>query len=249
MNILITRDGESVDADYTTNPVNINLEVTAGESGWYEYEYTIAASNFEEDGVYRIALASKYSAADSGVNESTSVPDNSTDTEGNPIVDTMSFTVDTTLPEIRNIANLEEAIINAQSVDVDYTIVDVGGLASVEVMVNGEPVEDITEFGENAFNYSDSFTLSESSDAQTVRLIATDRAGNVTDTASDEFTTNDMYVFNDTVTVSTNFFVRWYANKPLFWGTIIGVIVVAGGACVIVVLARKKKEKKADNAE
>ena len=70
---------------------------------------------------------------------------------------------------------------SAQSVDVDYTIVDVGGLASVEVMVNGEPVEDITEFGENAFNYSDSFTLSESSDAQTVRLIATDRAGNVTD--------------------------------------------------------------------
>lgn len=249
VNILITRDGESVDADYTTNPVNINSEVTAGESGWYEYEYTIAASNFEEDGVYRIALASKYSAADSGVNESTSVPDNSTDTEGNPIVDTMSFTVDTTLPEIRNIANLEEAIINAQSVDVDYTIVDVGGLASVEVMVNGEPVEDITEFGENAFNYSDSFTLSESSDAQTVRLIATDRAGNVTDTASDEFTTNDMYVFNDTVTVSTNFFVRWYANKPLFWGTIIGVIVVAGGACVIVVLARKKKEKKAGETE
>ena len=242
VDILITRDGEAVDAAYMTNPAVINSEVTTGDSGWYQYEYTIATSNFAEDGVYRIALASKYEAADSGVNESTSVPENSMDSAGNPIVDTMSFTVDTTVPEIRNIANLEETIINAQSVDVDYTIVDVGGLASVEVLVDGEPVEDITEFGDNAFNYTDSFTINESNDAQTVRLVATDRAGNVTDTASEDFDPGDLYAFHDTVTVSTNAFVRWYANKTLFWGTIVGVIVVAGGVCVIVVLARRKKE-------
>ena len=44
----------------------------------------------------------------------------------------------------------------------NYTIVDVGGLASVEVLVDGEPVEDITEFGDNAFNYTGSFTINES---------------------------------------------------------------------------------------
>ena len=164
------------------------------------------------------------------------------DSAGNPIVDTMSFTVDTTVPEIRNIANLEETIINAQSVDVDYTIVDVGGLASVEVLVDGEPVEDITEFGDNAFNYTDSFTINESNDAQTVRLVATDRAGNVTDTASEDFDPGDLYAFHDTVTVSTNAFVRWYANKTLFWGTIVGIIVVAAGACAIVAVVRRKKE-------
>lgn len=242
VDILITRDGEAVDAAYTTNPAVINSEVTTGDSGWYQYEYTIATSNFAEDGVYRIALASKYEAADSGVNESTSVPENSIDSAGNPIVDTMSFTVDTTVPEIRNIANLEETIINAQSVDVDYTIVDVGGLASVEVLVDGEPVEDITEFGDNAFNYTDSFTINESNDAQTVRLVATDRAGNVTDTASEDFDPGDLYAFHDTVTVSTNAFVRWYANKTLFWGTIVGIIVVAAGACAIVAVVRRKKE-------
>lgn len=238
--ILITRDGESIDADYTANPVNINSEIPADTGGWYEYEYTIGTSNFKEDGVYRISLTSKYEAADSGVNESSSVPDNSTDSEGNPILDTMSFTVDTTCPEIRNIKNLEEDIVNARSVDVGYTIVDVGGLASVEILVNGESVEAVTEFGENTFSYSDSFILTENSEAQTVRLIATDRAGNVTDTGSDDFSTNDMYVFHDTVTVSKNLFVRWYANQPLFWETMIGAIVIVGGVRAIVMLARKK---------
>lgn len=243
VDILITRDGEAMDAGYTTDPVIINAETTVGDSGWYEYEYTIDASNFAEDGVYRIALVSRYTTADSGINESTSVPENSTDTAGNPVIDTMSFTVDTTPPEIRNISNLEEEIINAQSVDVGYTIVDVGGLVSVEVMVNGDSVTDITEFGEGVYNYSDSFTISERSDAQAVRLVAIDRAGNVTDTGAEDFSTDGLYDFHDTVTVSTNFFVRWYANKPLFWGTILGVMAAAGGSCIIVILIQRKKEQ------
>lgn len=242
LNILITRDGEAIDTQYTSTPT-VDGNAGIGESGWYQYAYTIAKENFAEDGVYKITLTSAYAADDSDRNESTSVPENSIDAAGNQILHTMDFTVDTTKPEIRNIVNLDKPIVNAQTLDVDYTVVDVGGLQSIEVIVNGSTIDTITEFGDSAFNYSGSFTLNESSDAQTVQLKVTDIAGNVTDTASDDFSTNDLYIFNDTITVSTNFFVRWYANKPLFWGSIAGVIVVAAAICFIIAYKRKKKEE------
>lgn len=243
LNILITRDGEAIDTQYTSNPT-VDGNAGIGESGWYQYAYTIAKENFAEDGVYKITLTSAYAADDSDRNESTSVPENSIDAAGNHVLHTMDFTVDTTKPEIRNIVNLDKPIVNAQTLDVDYTIVDVGGLKSIEVIVNGSTIDTITEFGDSAFNYSGSFTLNESSDAQTVQLKVTDIAGNVTDTASDDFSANDLYVFNDTITISTNFFVRWYANKPLFWGSIGGVVVLAGAICFLVAFKRKKKENK-----
>ena len=243
LNILITRDGETIDTKYTSNPT-IDSKAGIGDSGWYQYAYTIAKENFTEDGVYKITLTSAYAASDSDRNESTSVPENSIDSAGNQILNTMNFTVDTTKPEIRNIVNLDKQIVNAQTLDVDYTIVDVGGLKSIEVIVNGSTIDTITEFEDSAFNYSGSFTLNESSDAQTVQLKVTDIAGNVTDTASDDFSTNDLYVFNNTITVSTNFFVRWYANKPLFWGSIGGVIVLAGFIWFLVAFKRKKKDDK-----
>lgn len=243
LNILITRDGEAIDTQYTSNPT-VDGNAGIGESGWYQYAYTIAKENFAEDGVYKITLTSAYAADDSDRNESTSVPENSIDAAGNQILHTMDFTVDTTKPEIRNIVNLDKPIVNAQTLDVDYTVVDVGGLQSIEVIVNGSTIDTITEFGDSAFNYSGSFTLNESSDAQTVQLKVTDIAGNVTDTASDDFSTNELYVFNDTITVSTNFFVRWYANQPLFWGSIGGVVVLAGLIWFLVAFKRRKKDDK-----
>lgn len=244
--ILITRDGESIDVDYTVTQVSVG-GTDEGEEGWYQYVYTISASNFAEDGVYKITLASAYSTSDSDSNDSTSVPENSIDSNGEQILDTMTFTVDTTPPEIRNIVNLEEAIVNAQSLDVSFTVVDVGGLKSIEVIVNGETVDTITEFGDSVYSYSGQFTINESAAAQTVRLVATDLAGNVTDTSAESFSTNDLYVFNDTVTVSTNFFVRWYANAPLFWGSIIGVILLIAIIWFIILWKRKKDEEEKQN--
>lgn len=242
LKILITRDGEAIDAEYTTSPSKIDDQVAISNAGWYKYVYTIKASNFAKDGVYKISLTSAYASSDSDKNDSTSVPENSITAKGEKILDTMSFTVDTTAPEIRNIANLENAIVNAQTLDVKYTIVDVGGLKSVEVILNGKAVDTITEFGDSVFNYSGQFTINESTDAQTVQLKVMDLAGNVTDTASEDFSTGDLYVFNDVVTVSTNFFVRFYANKLLFWGSIGGVIVLAAAILVIIAAKRKKKE-------
>ena len=85
------------------------------------------------------------------------------------------------------------------------------------------------------------FTIGERQSAQTVRLVVEDKAGNVTDTDSDEF--ESAYAFNRVVTVSTNFFVRFYANKTLFWGSIIVVVLAAGGITFVILRKSRKGEK------
>ncbi len=258
LKITITRDGEAIDVDYTSDPTDGKQFETVGigNSGWYEYVYTIKAANFAEDGVYNITLSSLYDALDASGNSvstsSTSVPDNSIDADGNKVLDVMKFTVDDTAPEIRNVINLDKEIADRDQIidgklTVTYTIIDVGGLKTIEIIVNGSTLDTISEF-EDASSYTGTFDLNESSDKQTVQIKVTDLAGNVTDTANDAFknahkTSDDPYVFNDTITVSTNFFVRWYANTPLFWGSIGGVVLVAGGSGAAIASKRKKKAK------
>ncbi len=235
LKILITRDGEAIDVDYTRN--------VTPSSGWYEYKYIISKSNFAEDGVYKISISSN----DATGNSSTSVPENSVNADGKKVVDIMNFTVDTTLPEIRNITNLENAIASKDAIvdgklNVKYAIVDVGGLAKVEVYLNGQVVDTITEF-ENANNFTGTFDIGESNDIQSVRIVVTDLAGNVTDTDSEEFDPGEVYAFNKTVTVSTNIFVRWYRNTALFFGSIGGVVVVIAAIWFLVAKKKKKNEE------
>ena len=233
--IRITRDGELIDVDYSSDNVTGN--------GWYENKYTIKTKNFIEDGLYKISISSD----DATGNSSTSVPENSVDKDGKNIVDTMSFTVDTTAPEISNIINLEKAIADKANIvngklTVKYTIVDVGEIASIQVYLNGKKYGDpITDLG-NMSSYSGEFEIGESNDIQTVRLVVEDNAGNVTDTDSADFNPGDLYVFNKQITVSSNIFVRWYRNTALFIGSIVGVVAVAGGLLLIIAKKKKKDE-------
>ncbi len=243
LRLLLTRNGERVDAAYAALPLASGRKAGRGESGWYQYVYTIAASNFTEDGIYRLSLYSSYDTADSGRRDTASVPENSVDERGNQVVDQLRFTVDTTAPEIRNIANLEETIIDAPRLEVGYTIVDVGGLASVQVIVNGKTIDHITDFGGENHSYTGSFILEEDGNVQSVRLIAADLAGNVTDTAAADFETGGAYVFHDQVTVSTNFIVRWYADKPLFWGSVGGAAAFAALALALARILGKRVGK------
>lgn len=260
LKILITRDGENVDVDFTSNPENINSQVAIGESGWYQYVYTIKAANFEKDGVYKISLTSAYDADDAKGNESTSVPENSITEAGEEILDTMTFTVDSVAPEIRNIVNLDKAIADVDKIidgklNIKYTIVDVGGLKTIEIIVNGETIQTLTaeDIADNLYNFTGSFDLKEQdgTTAHKVQIKVTDLAGNVTDTNSEEFlkahsddNENSTYVFFNEVTVSRNFFVRWYANTALFWGSIGGVVVLAVAIWFLIAFKRKKKEEK-----
>ena len=60
----------------------------------------------------------------------------------------------------------------------------------------------------------------------------------VTESDAEDFTVS--YALEKDITVSTNLFVRWYANKGLFWGSIGDLVVVLGGIGVLI--ARKKKK-------
>ncbi len=224
--ITATLDGRPLsELAYETTPI-ANEQVTPGQSGWYQYQYTLDKANFEADGVYRIAVASKDATGNQPENTNYDDMD-------------ILFRVDTTAPELTSVTGLSEAIINAQDVTVNYNIYDAIGLKSIAVYVNGEQEGDvITDFSTDANNFDGSFTLAESSGVQTVRLVVEDLAGNVTDTDAEEF--SSAYAFEKAVTVSTNVFVRWYANTVLFWGSIAGVVVLTAAIAVTVVLKKKK---------
>ena len=226
LDVEVSCDGKPLtDVSYDVTP-QIHDQVSVGSSGWYQYKYTISKSNFDSDGVYKIAISSK--DATGNAPETTNYEDKN-----------ILFRVDSTAPEINSITGFEDSIINAQSVTSKYTVYDTIGLASIKVYVDGENVDTITDFNGDVNNYSGSFKVSEKNSAQKIRLVVEDLAGNVTDTDSDDF--ESAFAFNKSVTVSTNFFVRFYANKVLFWGTIGGIVIVIGGIGFIIEARLKKK--------
>ncbi len=226
LNIEITRDGKPLeDAEFRTTSTSSG----AAGVGWYQYEYVIDKSNFKQDGLYKIDISS----ADATGN----TPENNNFEDKK-----ISFKVDATAPEITSIKGLEEPRIKANKQDVDFDVYDTIGLKSVEVYVDGKPEgKTITDFSADLNNYSGSFTLNESNKSQEVRIKVTDLAGNVTDTADNDFTS--AYAFEDKVTVSTNIIALWFANKPLFFGTIAGVLIIAAAIWYALNGRRRREEE------
>lgn len=231
LNIEISKDGKPLETPVYSSTDMSDTNQT-GESGWYEYQYDIYKDNFNADGVYKITVSSK----DKTGNTSENVPENTNYTNNSVL-----FYVDSTKPEIDSITGLEHQIVNAASVDVNYTAYDTIGLESIAVYVNGEEVNKITDFSGDKNNYSGEFTLSENPLTQSVSLVVTDLAGNITNTDAEDF--SSAYSFHKRVTVSTSFFIRLYANKILFWGIIGGFIAAMASTVVLIVLIRKRARR------
>lgn len=220
----ITKDGTPLkNPEYSVTPV-INSSAPIGSSGWYQYEYEIEASNFSKDGVYRITVASE----DEAGNE----PETSNYEELDAI-----FRVDSVAPEFTSIKGLEKAVVNAERQNVSFDVFDAIGLDKITVYVDDKKVKSIDKF-EDLSSCSDNFVVN-SGLRQDVKLVAEDKAGNVTDTSSESF--QPAYEFNDTITVSTNIFVRWFANTWLFVGSLVALAAIVGG--IIVFLKRRKGQE------
>ena len=71
----------------------------------------------------------------------------------------------------------------------------------------------------------------DSTSAHTIKVIAVDEAGNEKVEEIEDFY------------VTTNLWVRYYTNKPLFFGSIGGVVILAA-AIVFIVVKKKKKDDK-----
>ena len=95
-------------------------------------------------------------------------------------------------------------------------------LEGVKIYLNGAEIQ-YTNDGETY-----TFDIPEMNEKQNVRIVAVDAAGNEYELSVEDFL------------VSTNVFVRWYNNTPLFVGSIVGIAVVCG-FLIIVMLKRKKK--------
>lgn len=203
-----------------------SVEVSGGDGQWYKYTYTIFTNNFEEDGVYRLTIYSK----DAAGNEA----ENTMDTKNSGI----SFAVDKTAPNVV-ITNLESH--TTYPVDLMSVLMSANDnllLSSVVVYLDDYDkayrswsAEEITEIlagnGEFAFDL-----FGESTKAHKLKIVCTDAAGNE---KSEEI--KDFFV-------TTDAFVRYYNNKPLFFGSIAGGTLLAALGVFMVVWMKRRNYRR-----
>ena len=198
------------------------IEVRGGNGQWYEYIYTVLAKNFADDGVYRLTFYSEDAAGN--------IAENTLDTKKQEI----GFGVDKTKPNMV-VTNLEsDTTYPLENLTVSLSAGDNLLLQSVVVYLDDyskayktwtaeEIAAIVADQGEFAFDIP-----GDSTGAHQVKIVCTDAAGNE---QTEEIT--NFYV-------TTNLFVRYYNNKPLFFGSIAAVVVIAG---VVIALAAGKKKK------
>lgn len=198
------------------------IEVRGGNGQWYEYIYTVLAKNFADDGVYRLTFYSEDAAGN--------IAENTLDTKKQEI----GFGVDKTKPNMV-VTNLEsDTTYPLENLTVSLSAGDNLLLQSVVVYLDdyskayktwtaGEVAAIVANQGEFTFDIP-----GDSTGAHQVKIVCTDAAGNE---QTEEIT--NFYV-------TTNLFVRYYNNKPLFFGSIAAVVVIAG---VVIALAAGKKKK------
>ena len=198
------------------------IEVRGGNGQWYEYIYTVLGKNFADDGVYRLTFYSEDAAGN--------IAENTLDTKKQEI----GFGVDKTKPNMV-VTNLEsDTTYPLENLTVSLSAGDNLLLQSVVVYLDDyskayktwtaeEVAAIVADQGEFTFDIP-----GDSTGAHQVKIVCTDAAGNE---QTEEIT--NFYV-------TTNLFVRYYNNKPLFFGSIAAVVVIAG---VVIALAAGKKKK------
>ncbi len=216
-------------------------KLTSGSGQWSKRTYTISKELFKEEGEYSIIVESIDKAETTAYSDVKNL--------------NVSFVVDQTAP-VLTISGLEtkgKYQVEEQTVTLIPTD-DGGRLSSLKVVLyddEGKPFktkagEDISirfdMSGEEFLKYLDendgivTFTIPEGLEHQ-VRIICNDCATNV------EGNTNEYNELFELVTVSPNWWVIFFATKPLFYGSIAGVVLLTAFICFIVVKKRKKNKE------
>ena len=207
-----------------------------GETVWYENTYTIFKSYFKVDQRYDINLNSN----DRATNDNSSI--------GRCKI---SFCLDTHKPSgvinvdglnSHNSINAEEAVIrinvNDNNCDIEKCVIKVDNRQLSIVNENGEFVvyDGSTKVGKYD-SYKNCFVLtinnvdnSLKSSKHKVEFLAVDKAGHKTEFEPFGFT------------LSTNFWILFYSNTPLFVGSIVGVVLIIAAIVIIIVMKRRKSD-------
>lgn len=195
------------------------VKETGGEGSWKQYTYTIKKENFEKEGRYSVTIDSE---------------DKATNTMNNKVKErNINFVIDKTPPTVV-ITGIEESSYRADSRDMSVNVSDNTAVKRLDIMVDGKSIatysqEDVKEAGGKIV-----YTLNSSNSKQKVKAVAVDMADN--EANSD----------NHNILITTNLFIQYINNKPLFIGSIIALVLIAGGAIYFFVFRRKKSEDAAD---
>ncbi len=219
--VLTLNDGTNTEDVVLVENDNYIKNAVVASGGWYETVYTLDDDNFDHDGVYSINIITHDRANNSNVN---------TKTEKGII----TFTRDHTLPVIAsNVKNGQT--INAANFDVKFEITEANLDPETVKFVLVEPkrigkatketVVDAVSLGNNEYKVNIGQGLN-----YAIKITASDLATN----ESKEYVVEDL-------TISTNIFVRWYANTALFIGSIVAV--AAATLFIIIFIAVKKRKK------
>ena len=103
-------------------------------------------------------------------------------------------------------------------------------MSYVELYLDGELVHTYTADELQIVDGQLTITVDSKNDYQNVKIIAYDAAGNPTDPVE----------YN--VLVTSNWFIQFFANKPLFFGSIAALVVVIG--LIIFLIAKRRKNEK-----
>lgn len=200
-----------------------------GKGAWMKYTYTVSRDLFEDEGEYKLVVVSR---------------DRATNDAFSDVKDAViAFVVDRTAPQVTVSGLAENGRYQTEQQKITLIPTDDGGalysMSAWLVDEEGNTIRELVSLSGQAFTDAleendgrITFAIDEGL-YQNVRIVCSDMA-------SEEANTYDMTFKN--VSVSSSLLMIFWANKPLRWGTI-GGVVAAGAAAVIVPVMIKKKRK------
>ncbi len=204
-----------------------------GDSGndcnWKQTEYQIHASNFAEDGTYKVLVYSKDTLENATTNENPASEE---------YASVLAFCKDTEGPTVTLTGVEEGGFYNEASMPLLVNYFDNNEIERLNIQViNGADENDVIDSVEyladdgaiEAASGKLEYTLKENAKVQKVIVTATDRAGNTSEPQSITFT------------LSTSAWVRFYNNKQKLYGTIAGVTGTLGVICLMIMIWRRRR--------
>lgn len=211
--VKITCDGNVVD-----NEVKATEET--GDNTWSKYTYEFPPELFENSGKYIIKLYS----VDAAGNE------NPLEINGDDERATVTFFIDNINPEVHfrdaddktEFTNEDPYRTDLKHIEVEVYDNSMQEAQDVVFKLNGEELSVNHDAGSMIYT----FDIPSKTSLQTLNMSLKDIAGNETDTGVEDFL------------ITTNVFILWFKNTPLFIGTILALLAVIGG--IVFAVVRKK---------
>ena len=215
----------SLNGDLVTLSKGADYTIKSENPGWWQYDYTIDASNFEKEGNYVVTLTSVDEATN--VNTTRAIREN----KGPSSELDISFMIDKTAPSLI-ITGVED---NGRYSDNERTIVvhyeDNSFVNTLNVYANNQLVKQLDAKSLSEAKGQIEYVASSKSTKQSVRVEAVDAAGNEGNTEISKFL------------ISKNILVQFVNNTPLLIAVIAGLLLLTGGIFFIILAKRRKKEQ------